>query len=78
MCEHIEQRLHEYFYNGETELRLSHLVGVRQKHNESIANYVRRFRETRNKYHSLTIVDKDLTELAFAGLTLVMQDKMDG
>jgi hypothetical protein len=53
-------------------------VGVRQKHNESIVNYVRRFQETRNKYHSLTIVDKDLTELAFAGLTLVMQDKMDG
>jgi hypothetical protein len=27
--EHLEQRFHEYFYNGETELRLSHWVGVR-------------------------------------------------
>jgi hypothetical protein len=32
----------------------------------------------RNKCCSLTIGEKDLTELAFAGLTPVMWDKMDG
>jgi hypothetical protein len=26
--EHLEQKFHEYFYNGETELRLSHLWGL--------------------------------------------------
>jgi hypothetical protein len=41
--EHLEQRFHEYFYNGETELRLSHLAVVKQKHNESAAEYVRQF-----------------------------------
>jgi hypothetical protein len=27
--ERLEQKLHDYFYNGETELRLSHLVLVK-------------------------------------------------
>jgi hypothetical protein len=57
---------------GETEVRLSHLVGVRQKHNESAADYVRRFQVTRNKCYSLTIGEKDLAELAFVGLTPAM------
>jgi hypothetical protein len=70
--EHLEQRFHKYFYNGETELRLSHLMGVRQKNNESAADYVRWFRETRNKCYSLTIREKDFTELAFVGLTPTM------
>jgi hypothetical protein len=75
--EHLEQRFHEYFYNGETELRLSHLAAVRQKHHESAAEYVRRFRETRNKCYSLTIRERDLAELAFVGLAPAMKDKMD-
>jgi hypothetical protein len=44
--ESLKQKLHEYFYNGETELRLSHLVGIKQKQGESVADYVRRFRDT--------------------------------
>jgi hypothetical protein len=74
----LEQRFHEYFYNGKTKLRLSHLVVVRQKHHESTAGYVRRFWETRNKCYSLTIGERDLVELAFAWLTSAMKDKMDG
>ena len=30
----LEQKFHEYFYSGETELRLSDLTMVRQKYNE--------------------------------------------
>jgi hypothetical protein len=29
--ENLEQKFHNYFYNGETELKLSHLAAVRQK-----------------------------------------------
>jgi hypothetical protein len=46
--ERLEQKFHEYFYNGESELRLSHLVTIKQKYNESEFNYMRRFRDTRN------------------------------
>jgi hypothetical protein len=44
----LEQKFHEYFYSRDTELRLSHLTAIKQKHNESIADYIRRFRDTRN------------------------------
>jgi hypothetical protein len=76
--EHLEQKFHESFYNRETKLRLSHLAAVRQKNNESTADYVRQFREARNKCYSLTIGERDLAELAFAGLTTTVRDKLDG
>jgi hypothetical protein len=44
----LEQKFHEYFYSRDTELRLSHLTAIKQKHTESIADYIRRFRDTRN------------------------------
>jgi hypothetical protein len=76
--ERLEQKFHDYFYNGETELRLSHLVAVMQKSGESVAEYMRRFRDVRNKCYGLMIGDKDLAELSFAGLTTALRDKMEG
>jgi hypothetical protein len=76
--EHLEQKFHDYFYNGESELRLSHLAVVKQKYNENITEYMRRFREVKNKCYSLTIGERDLAELAFAGLTTSLKDRMEG
>jgi hypothetical protein len=45
----LEQKFHVYFYYGDTELRLSHLMAIKQKHNELITNYIRIFRDTRNR-----------------------------
>jgi hypothetical protein len=45
----LEQKFYEYFYSGDTELRLSHLTAIKQKHNESTAEYIRAFRDTRNQ-----------------------------
>jgi hypothetical protein len=45
----LEQKFYEYFYSGDTELRLSHLTAIKQKHNESTTEYIRAFRDTRNK-----------------------------
>jgi hypothetical protein len=33
----LEQKFYEYFYFGDTELRLSHLTAIKQKHNEPTA-----------------------------------------
>ena len=44
----LEQKFYEYFYSGETELRISDLTMVRQKCNESVHDYIRRFRDTKN------------------------------
>jgi hypothetical protein len=45
----LEQKFHEYFYSDDTELRLSHLTVIKQKHNEFAIDYIRRFRDTRNR-----------------------------
>jgi hypothetical protein len=76
--DHLEQRFHDYFYNGESELRLSHLVAVKQKSNEAVVDYMWWFRDTRNKCYGLTIGEKDLVELVFAGLSAALKDKMEG
>jgi hypothetical protein len=41
----LEEKFHEYFYNRKTELKLFDLTAVRQKYSESIAEYIKRFRE---------------------------------
>jgi DNA repair ATPase RecN len=69
----LEQKLHDYFYNREVELRLSDLTSLRQKYTETIYDYLKWFREVRNRCYNLTIVEKDLAELALAGLTLYLK-----
>jgi hypothetical protein len=44
----LEQKFHDYFYNGEVELRLSNLMSLRQKYTETIFDYLRWFREVGN------------------------------
>ena len=41
----LECKFHEHFYNGDNELRLCHLTSVKQKHDESVTEYIRRFRD---------------------------------
>jgi hypothetical protein len=74
----LEQKFHDYFYNGVVELRLSYLMSLRQKYTKTVSNYLRLFREDRNRCYNLTIAEKDLADLAFAGLTPYLKDKLDG
>jgi hypothetical protein len=53
-------------------------MSFRQKYTETISNYLRWFREVRNSCYNLTIAEKDLTNLAFAGLTPYLKDNLDG
>lgn len=74
----LETKFHDYFYTGETELRLSHLTSVKQKANESVTEYIRRFRDTRNRCFGLIIFDKDLADLAHDGLLDIHKEKLEG
>jgi hypothetical protein len=73
----LEQKFRDYFYNGEAELRLSNVTSLRQKYTKTISDYLRRFSEVRNRCYNLTITEKDLADLAFAGLSLYLKDKLD-
>jgi hypothetical protein len=56
---------------------LSHLTAIKQKHNESVAEYIRRFRDTRNQCFILNISNKDLADLVYSGLTPHLKDKLE-
>jgi hypothetical protein len=73
----LEQKIYEYFYSGDTELRLSYLTAVKQKHNEPVVKYIRIFRDTRNRCFNLNISDKDLADLSYSGLTPHLKDKLE-
>jgi hypothetical protein len=73
----LEQKYHDYFYNGEVELRLSDLTSLRQKYTKTVSDYLRWFMEVRNWCYNLSIAEKDLVGLAFAGLTPYLRDKLD-
>ena len=74
----LEQKFHEYFYSGETELRLTNLILVKQKYNESVSEYIRRFRDVKNRCFSLIIAEKDLADIAFSGLLVHIKDRLEG
>jgi hypothetical protein len=43
-----------------------------------VCEYLRQFRETRNKCYNLTIRERDLSDLAFVGLASYLREKMEG
>ena len=45
--EQLEQKFHEHFFCEHDELKLSHLTSVRQMRDESVNDYIRRFRYTK-------------------------------
>jgi hypothetical protein len=64
----LEEKFHSHFYTCVHETSLSHLASVRQGHNESVLDFVKRFREIKNQCFHLMISERDLTDLCFAGL----------
>jgi hypothetical protein len=74
----LERKFHDHFYSLENELKLLDLTSVRQGHNESVNEYIRRFRDTKNRCFNLMINKKDMTDLAFNGLCCYLREKLDG
>jgi hypothetical protein len=73
----LEHKFHEYFYSGVMELRLSHLTVIKQKHNEHVIDYIKRFRYNRNRCFNLNISDEDLVDLAYSRLSLHLKEKLE-
>ena len=59
-------------------LKLSHLTSVRQKHDESVTDYVKRFRDTKNRCYSLVITERDMADLVLNGLRTHLKEKIEG
>jgi hypothetical protein len=74
----LDEKFHEYFCNRETELKLSDLTAIRQRYTETIPEYIKWFRETQNKCYSLTVREKDTADVAYAGLSSYLWEKLEG
>jgi hypothetical protein len=73
----LESKFHEHFFAGEYELGLADLASVHQGREESVNDYIRRFRDTRNRCFRIHVADKELAGLAFNGLISYLRDKLD-
>ena len=56
-------------------MKITDLTNLKQRSEESVASFVQRFREVRNKCYSLSLTDKQLAELAFQGLLPSIREK---
>src|ERR1041385_5584376 len=74
----LEEKFHDYFYSGESELPLSDLTMVKQKYNEPVHDYIRRFRDVKNRCFNVAITERDLADLAFSGLLVHTKEKLEG
>jgi hypothetical protein len=74
----LKRKFHDHFYSPENELKLSDLTSIRQGPNESVSDYIRRFRDTKNQCFNLTISEGDMADLAFNSLRSYLQEKLDG
>jgi hypothetical protein len=56
-------------------MKITDLIKLKQRNDETIAGFIQRFREVRNKCYSLNVGDKLLAELAFQGLLPTLREK---
>jgi hypothetical protein len=71
----LEQQFHNYFFSGINEMKIIDLTRLKQRNNETIAGFVHKFREVRNKCYNLNLGDRQLVELAFQGLLPTLREK---
>jgi hypothetical protein len=76
--EQLERKFYDHFYSGSYEMKLTDLASVRQGRDESVIDYVRRFKDIKNSCFSLTISETGLADLCFRGLQSSMGEKIGG
>ena len=74
----LEKKLHTYFYTGIGEKKVIDLMTIRHRTNESGAEFLQRFRETRNLCFSLNLTGDQLVALAVQGMLPMWREKLLG
>jgi hypothetical protein len=74
----LDQKFHEHFFAGNYELDLVDLVALRQEKDESVSDYIRRLRDTRNRCFQIHLTDKQLAGITFDGLRYYLKEKLEG
>ena len=71
----LEKQFHQFFLSGVHEMKLTDLTNLRQRNDETIASFIQRFREVKNRCYSLVLSDYQLAEIAFQGLLPYIKEK---
>jgi hypothetical protein len=70
----LEKQFHKYFFAGIHEKKLTDLVKLRQRNDESVESFVQGLRDVKNKCYSLVLDDRQFADLAFQGLLPYLKD----
>jgi hypothetical protein len=74
----LEQKFHAHYFSGSTEKKLIDLATLRQRHNETPMEFLRRFRETKGMCFYLNLSDDQLADMAVAGMLPAIGEKLFG
>jgi hypothetical protein len=70
----LEEQFHIQYHSEPAEVGIANLAQVRQKRGETVAEYIQRFREMKNRCNSTRILEKEAVELASVGLLKLIRD----
>jgi hypothetical protein len=70
----LEQKFHAHYFGSSTEKKLIDLATLRQRHNETPMEFLRRFRETKGMCFSLNLRDDQLADMVVAGMLPAIRD----
>jgi hypothetical protein len=73
-----EQKFHAHYFIDSNEKKLIDLTTLRQWHNETPMEFLRRFREIKSLCFSLNLPDDQLADMAVAGMLPTVREKMFG
>jgi len=74
----LKKKFYTYFYTGIGERKIIDLTTIKQMANESGAEFLQRFQETRNLCFSLNLTDGQLAALAVQGMLPTWREKLLG
>jgi hypothetical protein len=74
----LEQKFHAHYFSGSTEKKLIDLATLRQRHNETPMEFLRRFREVKGMCFSLNLSDDQLADMVVAGMLPAIREKLFG
>ena len=74
----LEKKFHTCFYTRTGERKIIDLTTIKKRANESDAEFLQRFRETRNLCFSLNLTDDQLAALVVQGMLPTWREKLLG
>jgi hypothetical protein len=74
----LEQKFHDHFFSWDYKLKLTNLTSVKQGKDDTISNYLKRFKEVKNRCFNLSLSDSDLANLVAKGLKSALRERLEG